>query len=51
MDEPLPPARPGCGEKFCERCGDCLACYGGENCYGGGVDNGDHVWPLLPPEP
>jgi hypothetical protein len=35
---------PRCGEDFCDRCGDCLACYGSENCWAGGVDNGSHVW-------
>ena len=31
------------GEDFCDRCGDCLACYGEENCYPDGSDHGDHV--------
>ena len=26
-------AEPVCGENFCERCGDCLHCYGGDPCY------------------
>jgi hypothetical protein len=30
-----------CGEDFCDRCGDCLACYGDDPCY----DGGDHNWP------
>lgn len=21
-----------CGEDFCEYCGDCMACYGGDDC-------------------
>ena len=24
-----------CGEHFCEECGDCLACYSGDDCYNG----------------
>jgi hypothetical protein len=36
-----------CGVDFCERCGDCLACYGGENCWEGGIDNGSHIWPAV----
>lgn len=39
-----------CGKQFCERCGDCLHCYGGEDCYDGGRDNGAHVW-WVPEEP
>ena len=31
---------PDCGKDFCEECGDCIACYGGENCYLGG----EHLW-------
>lgn len=27
---------PQCGEDFCDRCGDCLHCYGGDPCYYGG---------------
>ena len=41
----IPVRVPECGEDFCGRCGDCLACYGGETCWDGGVDNGPHVWP------
>ncbi len=37
-------AEPECGEDFCDRCGDCLHCYGGEACFNGGEDNGPHVW-------
>jgi hypothetical protein len=37
-------AEPVCGEDFCDRCGDCLHCYGGEDCFYGGPDNGAHVW-------
>lgn len=31
---------PICGEDFCETCGDCLSCYGGEPC----LDDGQHYW-------
>ncbi len=24
---------PECGEDFCEQCGDCLKCFGGDICY------------------
>lgn len=30
------PDGPVCGEDFCDRCGDCLACHGGEWCPEGG---------------
>ena len=26
---------PGCGEVFCDTCGDCCHCYGGEACFDG----------------
>jgi len=26
-------AEPECGKDFCDTCGDCLHCYGGDNCY------------------
>ncbi len=29
-------AEPVCGEHFCDTCGDCLACYGVDNCIDGG---------------
>jgi hypothetical protein len=35
---------PRCGVDFCDRCGDCLDCYGGENCYANGSDNGPHTF-------
>lgn len=38
---------PTCGEDFCDRCGDCLACDGDGPCYGSGSadDNpGGHWW-------
>lgn len=34
-----------CGDKFCEDCGDCLYCYGGEPCYGDGKGEHGHAWP------
>lgn len=33
-------AEPKCGEDFCDECGDCLHCYGGDPCYNGG----EHIW-------
>jgi hypothetical protein len=33
-------AEPVCGEHFCDRCGDCLHCYGDLECYEGDV----HRW-------
>ena len=35
-------ADPVCGEDFCDKCGDCLACDGGDPCYIGNTD--DHFW-------
>lgn len=32
---------PVCGEDFCDDCGDCLHCYGGDDCYPHG---GQHRW-------
>jgi hypothetical protein len=29
-----------CGEVFCDRCGDCIRCYGDDPCY----DEGDHSY-------
>ena len=34
-------ARPTCGEDFCTECGDCIACYGDDECGEGG----SHFWP------
>lgn len=28
-------------EDFCEQCGDCLACYGEDDCYGNGEHDGE----------
>jgi hypothetical protein len=33
-------AEPVCGTDFCDRCGDCLACFGGEQCIG----EPEHFW-------
>lgn len=30
----------GCADAFCDSCGDCLYCYGGDPCYGGGNGTG-----------
>ena len=37
-------AKPLCGEDFCDRCGDCLACYGDGACYDTGDEQGSHFW-------
>lgn len=34
-------ATPKCGEDFCDACGDCLACYGDDECMGTGKE---HFW-------
>lgn len=31
---------PVCGEDFCDRCGDCLACYGEDECF----SKKGHLW-------
>jgi hypothetical protein len=33
---------PKCGEDFCDSCGDCLHCYGGDTCWRD--DSGKHYW-------
>lgn len=35
------PMKNDCGSYFCERCGDCLHCYGDLQCY----DGADHQYP------
>lgn len=35
---------PECGKDFCDTCGDCLHCYGGEECYPRGEAEGQHRW-------
>lgn len=35
---------PVCGENFCDSCGDCLHCYGGDPCYPHGEPDGPHRW-------
>jgi hypothetical protein len=35
---------PECGEDFCDVCGDCLACYGGDPCCPDGTDRSAHRW-------
>jgi hypothetical protein len=30
---------PICGDDFCDSCGDCIACYGNDEC-----PNGSHYW-------
>lgn len=39
---------PVCGEDFCDRCGDCLHCYGNEGCAFN--DDGPHLWLIEPDE-
>lgn len=34
--------QPICGQDFCEACGDCMSCYGGDPCTLD--DTGRHVW-------
>ena len=36
-------AEPECGVDFCDRCGDCLHCYGGDTCYGT-EEYYEHFW-------
>lgn len=36
-------AEPECGQDFCDKCGDCLACYGYGPCRDGHEDTG-HRW-------
>ena len=33
---------PVCGQDFCDACGDCLYCYGGDTCYE--TASGEHLW-------
>ena len=35
-------AEPVCGTDFCDKCGDCLHCYGGDECFRGKTDQ--HSW-------
>jgi hypothetical protein len=35
-------AIPKCGEDFCDACGDCLHCYGEDECLSSGY--GCHFW-------
>lgn len=35
-------AEPICGEDYCDKCGDCLACYAGDECPVG--DDDRHFW-------
>ena len=34
-------AEPECGKDFCDTCGDCLACYGEDECPNGNIE---HYW-------
>lgn len=36
-------AEPECGEHFCDRCGDCLSCYGFDPCWATN-DAQEHLW-------
>lgn len=42
-------AVPVCGEDFCDRCGDCLACYGSDGCCENN-EWGDHCWVKYEPK-
>lgn len=42
-------ATPNCGEDFCDRCGDCLDCYGGDPCPE--ADGLAHSWVEYEKEP
>lgn len=42
-----------CGEVYCERCGDCIYCYGDDPCCDGGphsyIDSeGEEQWDVSP---
>jgi len=37
-------AEPVCGHDFCEACGACLACEGGERCWSSRETDGEHFW-------
>ncbi|MBM3187671.1 MAG: hypothetical protein FJZ90_03005 [Chloroflexi bacterium] len=37
-------AEPECGHDFCDRCGDCLACYAEDECWHSGEPGGEHMW-------
>jgi len=37
-------AEPECGVDFCDRCGDCLHCYGWGPCYDGANERDEHFW-------
>jgi hypothetical protein len=36
-------AEPECGQNFCDRCGDCLHCYGYHHCVTGGAGDDENV--------
>lgn len=36
-------AVPECGD-YCDRCGECLACFGGDECWNGSEFVGEHFW-------
>ena len=35
-------AIPKCGVDFCDSCGDCLSCYGNDECQTS--ESGEHFW-------
>ena len=35
-------ATPECGVDFCDSCGDCLSCYGSDECQTS--ESGEHFW-------
>jgi hypothetical protein len=48
-------AEPECGEDFCDQCGDCLHCFGGDPCFDGNTTSPSHYWVVYglpkPPAP
>ena len=42
-------ADPECGIDYCDTCGDCLHCYGGDPCYD--TEDGKHFWAVYENDP
>ncbi|MFA5152842.1 MAG: hypothetical protein WC554_09805 [Clostridia bacterium] len=45
-------AEPECGKDFCDTCGDCLHCYGGDPClhWKEGDEDWGHQWVVYEPK-